>query len=558
MNEFTTFRTLATGLTLAAAGLLAAPAAAQQSQGQSDSGSSANQSSQATLMLQGPTGKDVLSLTRNPPGEARAGQEVSYTIDVKNVSDFPVRGVTVTESFKGGFEVVSAEQKGQKKNKSQKNQKKQSSDNQSGKQSGNQNSGQQSSQNGDESGDDRFSVDLGALNAGQTKTVSVTGSAPKEGTVRACLSADYRPTLCTSFDVVAPNLKLTRQILIDARGELSEMGMKNAAYNCDSVAVRYSVKNVGSGESRSVTLKDDLPQGLVTKDGSKNQISEDLGTLDANETVTREYQLTLADDRNKGGEFTLSAATAKSNTDTARSGEDSAPLRILKPNLTLNVDGPQEQYLDRPAEYTVTVTNDSEDPAVDTEINLNPPSAAANFNIRSQDADGNTVDVGTLEGGESREFTVTMTATDPATVKLGAEATAYCVDAVKKTAETEFKGVAAILIEVVDQVDPVPVDETTTYEIYVKNQGSAADSEVQLSATLPDGLEYVEGSGDSKVTAEGNKVKFKKIPTVAPGDVLSWTVKTKATDAEKVRFRVELTSEANKRPVFELEPTTLY
>ena len=194
--------------------------------------------------------------------------------------------------------------------------------------------------------------------------------------MKSCLSADYRPTLCTSFDVVAPNLQLTRKVLIDARGELSEMGMQNAAYLCDAVAVRYTVKNVGSGESRGVTLMDELPQGLVTRDGSKNKVSEDLGTLAAGETVTKEYQLTLAEGRQQGGRFTLSPARAKSQTDTARSGEDTAPLRLLKPNLTLTLDGPQEQYLDRPAEYTVTVKNDSKDPALDTKVMLMPPSAA--------------------------------------------------------------------------------------------------------------------------------------------------------------------------------------
>ncbi|QDT17428.1 COG1361 family protein [Alienimonas californiensis] len=568
MHISTPFQTFATGVALAAAGLFAVPASAQQ--GQNDADSVGNQGTQSsTLMLQGPTGDDVLSVKRNPPREARAGQEVSYTIDVKNVSDFPVQGVTVMETFQGDFEIVSAQTKGQSKSgdasgNNSGDQSSNSSDRQAG---GNKQNDASAGKSNSKSGSGQkksnqmtqFSVDLGTLNAGQTKTVQVTGSAPKEGTVRACLSADYRPTLCTSFDVVAPNLKLTRQILVDARAELADLDMKkNTAYVCDTVSVRYTVKNTGSGESRSVTLRDDLPQGLVTKDGSKAKISEDLGTLDAGETVTREYQLTLAKNRNQGGEFNLSAATAKSKTDTARSGEDTAPLRLLKPELSLNIDGPQEQYLDRPAEYTVTVTNESDDPALDAQVALTPASGASNVNIQSQDADGNTVSLGTLKGGDSREFTVTMTATEPKTVSLSAEANAYCVDAVKKSAKTEFKGIAAILLEVVDQVDPVPVDDTTTYEIYVKNQGSAPDSEVQLTATLPDGMEFVEASGDSKVTANGNELTFKKIPTVAPGDVLSWTVKAKANDAEKVRFRVELTSEANQRPVFELEPTTLY
>lgn len=105
----------------------------------------------------------------------------------------------------------------------------------------------------------------------------VVGTAPKEGTVKACLSADYEPTLCTTFDVVAPNLQLTRKVILDARAELSEMGMKNAAYLCDGVAVRYTVKNPGSGVAKSVTLTDNLPKGLVTEDGGTNEISVDMG-----------------------------------------------------------------------------------------------------------------------------------------------------------------------------------------------------------------------------------------------------------------------------------------
>ena len=334
--------------------------------------------------------------------------------------------------------------------------------------------------------------------------------------------------------------------------------MKNAAYLCDDVAVRYVVKNVGSGESRGVTLTDVLPRGLVTAGGNKNTVKEDLGTLAAGESVTKEYKLTLAEGRERGGKFTLSAARAKSQSDTARAGEDVAPLRLLKPELELTVDGPSEQYIDRPAEYMVKVENTSGDPALDTKITLTPPAGASNFNVRSQDASGDVLNVGTLKGGESREFAVSMTASDPSTVTLAAKANAYCTDAVEKTAETRFKGIAAILIEVVDKTDPVPVGETTIYEIYVKNQGSAADDDVQLRATLPGSLDFVEGSGDSKVTASGGTVNFEKIPTVAPGDILSWEIKVKANSAEKVRFKVELTSEANRRPVYELEPTTLY
>ena len=514
------------------------PQAAQQSAA-ADAPRSANKDRPASsMMLQGPTGRDVLEITRTPPAQARAGQEVNYTVTVKNVSDAPVQNVTVKETFTGGFEVTSARQKGQTEGDEQ---------------ARNRQAGPQRKAAGKNNA--QFSKNLGTLQPGKSQTIQVTGVAPEEGNVRSCLSADFQPTLCTAFNVVKPNLKLTRRVIVEADNELA--GMKNAAYQCDTVAVRYTVKNTGSGESRDVTLTDELPNGLVTQDGA-NTVEKNLGTVAAGATATHEVQLKLAEGRRSGGRFTLSPAKAKSESDTARAGRDNAPLRILKPELKIMIEGPQKQYIDRPVDYTVTVKNPSEDPALDTRVTVRTPQNADRFNIESQNASGNTVNVGRLNGGESVQFKISMAATEPTNLSAIVKAQAYCVDAVEKTVETQVEGIAAILLEVVDRVDPVPVGENTTYEIYVKNQGSAADDNVELTATLPDAVEFVEASGDSQVTADGNTVRFQKIPTVAPGDVLSWEVTVKAKSVEKVRFRIELTSEANKRPVFELEPTNLY
>ena len=150
-------RTLAAGLTVAAAGVLASPAAARQAQ--SGSGASASKNA-STLMMQGPTGEDVLSITRNPPSQVRAGQEVSYTVDVKNVSEFPVQGVTVMETFQSGFEVVSAKPKGMKKDGDRKSGMKKAA----------------AKQPADKK--NQFSVNLGTLDAGQTKTGKIPTVAP--------------------------------------------------------------------------------------------------------------------------------------------------------------------------------------------------------------------------------------------------------------------------------------------------------------------------------------------------------------------------------------------
>ena len=564
MKRVTQFRIpLAAAVLATAAALPAAdlqPQAAQQSQNTgSQATADAGQSGQAgrnasSMMLQGPTGRDVLQITRTPPAQARAGQEVSYSVTVKNISRTPVQNVTVKETFTGGFEVVSAVQKGKQQNQSgqQQSGQDQSGQNQTDQQQGQSAQGQNQGQAGNQA---RFSRNLGTLAAGESKTIQVTGTAPQEGEVRSCLSADFQPTLCTAFNVVKPNLKLSRRVIVEADNELA--GMQNAAYQCDTVAVRYTVKNTGSGESRDVMLMDQLPSGLVTQDG-KSKVEQNLGTLAAGASASHEVQLKLAENRNRGGKFTLSPAKAQSKSDTARAGEDTAPLRILKPSLDITIDGPAKQYIDRPVDYTVTVKNTSGDPALNTRVTVQSPQGADRFNVESQNASGNTVNVGRLDGGESRQFKVSMAATQPSKLSTTVTANAYCVDAVEQTIETQVEGIAAILLEVVDQVDPVPVGENTTYEIYVKNQGSAPDDNVELTATIPDAYEFVEATGDSQVERDGNTIRFQKVPTVAPGEVMAWEVTVKAKSAEKVRFRIELTSEANKRPVFELEPTTLY
>ena len=60
----------------------------------------------------------------------------------------------------------------------------------------------------------------------------------------------------------------------------------------------------------------------------------------------------------------------------------------------------------------------------------------------------------------------------------------------KETAQANLNvvGVPALLLEVVDREDPVEVGGEICYEIRVLNQGSATSSNVQILATVPEGL----------------------------------------------------------------------
>src|SRR5690606_14973337 len=121
-----------------------------------------------------------------------------------------------------------------------------------------------------------------------------------------------------------------------------------------------------------------------------------------------------------------------------------------------------------------------------------------------------------------------METNKPTDAEVNFIAEGYCVEAQQQATTMSLRGIPAVLIEVVDKVDPVPVGENTVYEISVKNQGTERDTNIQLTATLPESMEFVRGDGETNVSAEGQTINFGQLQEIAPGDVVSWTIQIKA------------------------------
>lgn len=122
--------------------------------------------------------------------------------------------------------------------------------------------------------------------------------------------------------------------------------------------------------------------------------------------------------------------------------------------------------------------------------------------------------------------------------------------------ESRVAGIAAILLEVVDLEDPVELGNPVTYEIKVLNQGNGPLTRVRLAASIPEGQEFVSGSGASTVTAEGGTITTEAVAELAPKAEAVWRMVLKTTKAGDVRFKVDLTADQFPRPVEEYEATT--
>lgn len=457
--------------------------------------------------------KKILKLKRNAPEKTQAGEEYPYTLKVTNVSNFPAHDIVLKE--RGNFNVIEGEGLARL-----------DEDN-------------QSEVKNDASGS---GWGLGDLKPGESKTVKMIGLAQEEGTIRSCLSLDFQCSQCNSIEVVKPRLLLSRRF-VDENGNTV-----SSVYPCDDVYAVYNTDNRGSGNSKDVSVSETFPNGMNVNGTSSIMLNP--GSIQAGQSVNNRVSMEHLESGHYEGRATAKSGDHEVYSDTNR-------LKVMNPSLSLDVQGPNDVYVDRDVTHRVTVKNTSDDPAKDTYVDVNVPNGARRVSTSlSKDLDSNgRVNIGTLNAGESRSFDITFQASGPTKLTTSVSAGAYCVESRSSQVRTEVKGIPAIRMEVVDARDPVRVGETTRYLINIKNQGSAPDKEVRLVGKLPDGAEFVRATGETEVSTQGDEVIFEIPSTLQPGKEFDWEVHIRAKEARSAYFTLEMTSSANTRAVTEEEST---
>src|SRR5204863_23711 len=115
--------------------------------------------------------------------------------------------------------------------------------------------------------------------------------------------------------------------------------------------------------------------------------------------------------------------------------------------------------------------------------------------------------IGTIEAGGARAVAITSgTGRAAGEVTLTAAAEATCARPASDKGTVAIRTIPALLLEAVDNPDPVQVGTSTTYTITVKNQGSGPDANIRLAATLPPEMKFVRGGGASEIRADGQKL----------------------------------------------------
>jgi uncharacterized repeat protein (TIGR01451 family) len=384
---------------------------------------------------------------------------------------------------------------------------------------------------------------LGSIPAGGESAVSVIAKTTKVGefcntskvTADHGLAAEARA--CTM--VTAPALKMTKtapaEVLI-----------------CEPITYEVVVTNTGDAPATNVMLEDNLPNGLLYQE-KHSTVTADFGTLAPGESKQVEYAVNAS----KPGTYTNSAEVTG---DYDLSATAKVKTVVRQPVLAIVKDAPRALFAGRRITYTITVTNKGDGVARNCVVMDSVPAGctfvSASGGVKPV-AGTLSWKLGDLAPEASKKVTFAVRADAIGDVENLTSVSAMCAKGSAK-AMTAVRGIPAILLECVDEADPIEVGSRETYTITVTNQGTAADTNIVIKCTLPAEQEYVSATGPTKETVKARTVTFAPLKSLAPKARATYKVVAKGVKAGDVRFAVSLTSDQLKTPVEETESTNIY
>lgn len=380
---------------------------------------------------------------------------------------------------------------------------------------------------------------LGTLEACGCREIVLILQATGSGDIKNCARVQFEHGQCVCTRITRPAISVRK------------CGPTQAVLN-DVLNYQICVTNTGSTAVSGVMLTDALPPGLEHASG-RGSLTWEVGTLAPGESKSVDYQVTA---KVSGRHCNRVVATAGGLREEAESCVTVAEARI-----SIDKTGPAQRYVNLAATYQITVTN-AGSAALNNVVVADPLPARTTFVSAGQGGRmaNNQVQwsLGTLPAGASRTVDVTLRAQAAGRICNRAIVTAERGLTAQAEFCTNFIGVSALLLEVVDTDDPVEVGATTSYVILVRNQGTQAATNVKIEADVPNGMSIIRVTGPADHRKEGQRVTFNPL-TLEPRAEARYLVYVKPHQPGQVRFKTILTADQlTAGPVTEEESTNVY
>jgi uncharacterized repeat protein (TIGR01451 family) len=322
----------------------------------------------------------------------------------------------------------------------------------------------------------------------------------------------------------------------------------------EKINMTITVSNPGSGVATGVILEEHIPAGLQHPAGS--ELEYNIGVLKPGESKKLELELVAAV---AGPVTNLLSVRADGNL----RREDRLQMEVVAPKLDLAMDGPKKRYLEREATYQLSVSNPGTAAAQGVELAAYLPQGIKFVSANNQghyDEATRTVywrleQLPTRETGTVELVTLPV---EPGQQNIKLRGSAQRLQPIEREQPVVVEGIAAVMFQVADSVDPIEVGGETTYEVHVVNQGSKAASNVQLMAVLPNEMQPLAADGPTRHTVQGNAVIFEGLARLAPKADTVYHVRVKGVRPGDLRLQFKLKTDEMQRPVVKEESTQVY
>lgn len=382
------------------------------------------------------------------------------------------------------------------------------------------------------------------LDQGQRQVVRLRLRADETGTYRNCATITAVPVACTVVNVGRASLSLVKTV----DKPMIKVG--------ETANFSITVRNTGNAAAKNVVVTDTIPAGLSDAQGRRS-VSFPIAELPAGASRTFDLPLTGAG----SGESCNVATVSASNVVKDDNDSDDACVTIVQPRLEVEKTGTEKQFAGKRAEYEITVRNVGTSALRNVVVTDNLPAEYRVISAGGGNVSGNTItwNIPSLAPEGEMVYNVVVTTATAGSYCNGVTASVPD-DNISESAQacTLWTGYPALLLEVIDTIDPLLVGDRTEYVIRVTNQGTANDFNIKVRATYPGQVVPVAASGATAETLQGNVVDFAPYGVLKPKEVIEFRVTGQAAELGDNRVLVELSSDLLTEPVIERESTQVY
>ncbi len=382
---------------------------------------------------------------------------------------------------------------------------------------------------------------LGTIAPGQTSSISIELLPKMEGEIGSVAQVAFQAKASVRSVCTRPQLAVQQTV-----PEKVLIGQ--------AATIHITVSNTGSGAAANVVLEEDVPEGFTHAAG--RELEHAIGTLAPGTSI----ELTLAMNAVKAGTYENNLLVRGEGNLVAN---DKKSIEVTAPQLTLAARGPAHRFLDRQATYAIQVANPGTAAAQNVELVGYLPKGMKYVTSDQQgqyDPQTHAVywSLEELPAGAKGEIHVSVLPLEAGDLKLRVDGKADLGLSQSVEQKIRVEGTAELAFTVKDSADPIELGSDTTYEVQIQNLGSKADSNIQLIAQLPPGLEPTTGSGPTQATIQGQVISFAPLAGLAPDEQAVFSIHARGKAVGAYVIRVQLRSDELQVPVTKEEGTRVY